>query len=313
MRVFYDSAAGASLLVLSQSDRSAPAAGSFPNALYRWPNIAGQPDEQALARNGLALSRLVHPREVGWGPHGPNAVRAANSLPLMFPMALVGGDRRYVDWSMLNATLRATHNPTASRVLYWSGSVPGPYPNTVPRGLWKVAVSANGQGLVVDAIMLPGRGPGIKGARTTLDEIAAVTGIDFSKLKARLAQPVADPTEVLEEGEDGSAPAPASVFIQLSDVSDEQAAVVRLALAAEGLGVPPIEQVGACLKPTVRYYHDQDSQAANRVAEIAAKALRAAKFPDSNVRVQQFSLKRFPNAKQGNLELWLCASKGLKS
>jgi hypothetical protein len=236
----------------------------------------------------------------------------------MVPMRQHGADRsRFGDWSDLNAALRANHNPPAKRVLYFSGAVPSGEQNAPPQWLWKVAVSVktDPDTLVADAFMLPIKGSQANPTgRATLDQISAVSGIDFSRLKAALARSAAAapaPTPAAAQASVNAAATPTSVYIQVHDYSDEQATTIRLALAGQGLQMPPVQQVYQCISPAqLRYYYPQDESAAKSAAKIASAAIRDAKLGDGDVQIKHFDVKRFPDARPGNLELWMCGPTG---
>ena len=310
LRVFYDPQSGLPLLTISQSDRFARLYMGRNNRLFAIKGLSGQADLEAKARDGFALARLVDARDVAWGVNPFHAAVATSMLPTMYTVRQhTDQEDKLGEWSNFSNSLRLSHNPTAKRVIYLAGTVPSREPNEPPKWLWKVAVSVKDGALVADGFIIPGRGaPNQMPGPASLDDIAKIAAVDFSRLKSMIEQ-----SKTTDGGQEAPKTAsetrstPASVYIQVRDVTDEQASSVRLTLAAKKLVMPPVQRVGACVQPAqLRYYYPQDSDAAAGAASIAGDAIRAAGIGDGQVAVKRLSLKRFPNAKAGNLELWLC-------
>lgn len=324
-RIFYDSGSGMPLLVASQSDRSQAQSNAAPNALYAYPGLEGQPDEAELAREHLILAHLVDRREVNWGPNGLWAARATNLLPMMVRMPeRTTENQPFGPWLKLGQWLRGNHNPTASRVVYLSGAVPPDDRSSrlaPPKYLWKAAISVDGDGkLIVDAAMLPAQAgaPGDLPGRTTLDKIAAVSGLDFSALTGARPSAARAPQAPAASASSTAAPpaaatprtaAPARIYTEVKNVPDEQAAAIVLLLANAGYRMPPIQQVDGCVSPPqLRYYYEEDQAAAEKAAAAATMMLAKAGFVSAPVKPLRLSLKTYANARPAHFELWLCGA-----
>jgi uncharacterized phage infection (PIP) family protein YhgE len=100
-----------------------------------------------------------------------------------------------------------------------------------------------------------------------------------------------------------------TVFFQFAGGRHEQAQAVSAALTAEGYIVPGEDrQGGAAAKHEVRYFHDDDNAAAQRLAQDTTNALRALGYtarsvPD--VTVNSLVAYRGKKPRAGVLELWL--------
>jgi hypothetical protein len=323
LRVWFDPAAGVPRLIVSQSVREQPGGFGGSAALYRWPGLSGQPDEVALARAGIGLTRLVDRREVVWGPREVEAARGANLIATMVPLGPVNvRNPRFGAWAQLQSWMRVNHNPTATRAMFFTGAVPGPGPNGAPvtRSLWKVAVSTDVDGrLSVDAAILPGSNPGggeLPG-RTTVETIERLSGIDFSALRRAIAasalpapaRPVGAPTATL-------APRPVvnRVYVEAKGLSTAAEQAIANALRAEGFVVPRIEQVDPCIAvPEVRYYFRQDAEGAALASSVAASVIRAAGRGDVTVTIKRLDAKRYKAARPGTIELWVCDPAALRA
>jgi hypothetical protein len=315
MRVFFDPRAGVPRLIVSQYDRSQPSSPETSDALYRWPRLPGQPDEIALADAGIGLAHRVDRREVAWGPHSVSAARGANLIATMLPLVPVTSrNAAFGAWPMVQAWMRVIHNPDAARVLYFAGAVPGngPVGTTIPDRVWKVAVSVDGKGsLVVDAAMLPDTGatPGDLPGRTTLDAIERAAGIDFAALRKAMSPRTASKAAPAA----AAAAVPAGegatyrIFVQVKSVPSDAQDGVMQALRLQGFTVPAAEAVDPCIAtPEIRYFFRQDAEAAARASSVVAEAVREAGFGDGTVNIRRLDANRFPRAKSGTFELWLC-------
>lgn len=308
-RAFYDPASGLPLLIMTQTDRRAARVPGRSNALYRLPGLAGQPDEAALARNGLALARLVRPGEIAWGNVDRTVAGTANLLPLMVPVRQ-GGDsgRDFAAWPSLGVWLRLNHNSAADRLFYFSGAVPaaGATPGTPPRQLWKIAVSVDQSGqIVADAAMLPSAAAsGDLPGRTSVAAIQTATGIDFSALIAAIDSDAA-PTASAPAAAAGTPTA--TIYMQVPNLDPIQTLTIRDALVAANFDTPPAQLRAPCVTtPHVRYYYPEDAPAAARAAGVLGAAVRNSGLGDRTIAVRQLDAKAFPNARRGVIEFWIC-------
>lgn len=324
MRVFFDAAGGVPRLIVSQYDRSHPSSADAGDALYRWPGLAGQPDEIALAKSGIGLAHLVDRREVAWGPHAVAAARGANLIATMVPLGAGASRNAAFDaWPLLQAWMRVNHNPDAARILFFTGAVPGDglVGTTIPKYLWKVALSSDGKGgVVIDAAMLPSvrSASGDLPGRTTIDVVAKVAGFDAQRLQRLLATAVAvPPATAAAHAAPMPLPAPPAespgattrVFIEAKGLTTDVEKALSEALRTQQFTVPRIQHVDPCIVPAeIRYYFRQDAEAAARASGIAGAAARAAGLSDGTVNLRRLDPNRYTLARTGTIELWLCGA-----
>lgn len=100
-----------------------------------------------------------------------------------------------------------------------------------------------------------------------------------------------------------------TVFFQFVGGRREQAEALSAALKAEGYVVPGEDrEEGAAGRHEVRYFHDQDNEAAQRLADDTNRALRSLAYSDRkppDITVKSFVSYRGKKPRSGVLELWL--------
>ncbi len=100
-----------------------------------------------------------------------------------------------------------------------------------------------------------------------------------------------------------------TVFFQFAGGRREQAKALSAELKAKGFIVPGEEREGkAAGKHEVRYFHDEDKEAAERLANNTSVALRSLGYPERDgltIVAKSFISYRKKKPRPGVLELWL--------
>lgn len=100
-----------------------------------------------------------------------------------------------------------------------------------------------------------------------------------------------------------------TVFFQFAGGRRVQAEALSAALKAKGFIVPGEDREGAAArKHEVRYFHREDKEAAERLANDTTAALRNLKYPERdalNVVAESFVSYRGKKPRPGIVELWL--------
>ena len=100
-----------------------------------------------------------------------------------------------------------------------------------------------------------------------------------------------------------------TVFFQFADGTREQAKELSAALKSQGYIVPGEDREGgAAGKHEVRYFHEQDQPAAERLAADTTQVLRDQGYPDREelvVAAESYASYRGKKPRYGVIELWL--------
>ncbi|MRX51189.1 hypothetical protein GI374_12160 [Paracoccus sp. S-4012] len=185
---------------------------------------AQQPDPGIFDERGIERGRLVGRADISWGPALPSDTAEAAAFvaqmtshyPNLVPQFAAVNQQ---SWPAIEDWVRLHHNPAASRVTILSGPVFGER-GGLPEAYWKIAVSAGPEGLpTVDAFLVPNTpasAPDPEAYRTSVEEIALLTGLGF-------------PEALIAAGSHGARLAARVPELEAADEATRRAAVQDLA------------------------------------------------------------------------------------
>jgi hypothetical protein len=270
--------------------------GSFPDPRL---DSALQYGERVSLHPAYGLVPLASFQEVGWAAGG--GYRDTSFLHFA-PFAVLRPWQSYLEaWSRIENRLLGL---PARRIIFFTGPVlNGPQPEVggliVPQAYFKIAVyrdEASGE-LRVQAYVIDVNTPFDEAdtrALRTVNDIEHLTGLDFGPLGDVMPDP-SRPT----------------VYLHYANMPNSTAAGIRRALSRTGHVLHGAERVAeAAGQHQVRYFHEEDKEAAETLALRAREALADAGFGDVQIEVKWIQMgRRWPEERRQAvrrvLELWI--------